>query len=145
MAGHFVPTSEKKPGDSHPEVDKIPPLVRLISQATAIGILHPNPLGALVWNDGYAVAAEKIRIFKTYLAGNNYNLISFDALGVVRVRYGGPDHQKTTKNGAQASLAVDPSEQKGFLAGRIRRAACGYLVRGLCTWKLPQFQVLCKD
>ena len=119
----------KRPGDSHPEVGKILPSVRLISQAMALGILHPNPLGSLVWNDGYTVTAEKIRSFKTYLTGNNYALISFDAVNVVRVRYGGPDHQKTTRTGGQLSLVVDPSEQKGFLPERIQQTAYGYLVR----------------
>ena len=65
----------------------------------ALGMFPPNPLGSLVWNDGYTVTAEKIRSFGTYLAENNYALISFDAVNVVRVRYGGSDHQKTTKTG----------------------------------------------
>ena len=95
----------------------------------ALSALPPNPLVALTWNDGYTVTAEKIRSFKTYLVGNNFALISADAVKLVRARYGNAEHQKTTKTGSQISLYVDPPEQTGNLDERIKQTSFGYLLR----------------
>ena len=112
------------------EVEKILPLVRLISQSTALGNLPANPPGEILRRDGYTVSAEKIRSLKVHLAGKNMALVKMDASEVVRVKYGGLDRQKTTKTGTQFSVEVDPPTQSGRLAALIKLSSSAFLLRG---------------
>ena len=76
------------------------------------------------------ILANKLRAFKTYMAGNHLAPIRAYTLEVARVRYGGFDHRQTSRDGTQLSLAVDQPEQYDLLAESIRLRAAGFLIRG---------------
>lgn len=83
----------------------------------ALTLSHPNPLGLLDWEDGFKATTVKMRGFKSYLAGDKLALVSADTVEVVRVRFGGFDHRKTTKSGTQLSMLVDPPRSIWSIGG----------------------------